>query len=67
MFDATCMTEINKIARLDAERLKNFRQGLIGIGTHIRAVLDETPSSFNRGPADMSQTKRIEWLERNVC
>ncbi|MCC5620252.1 hypothetical protein LC574_02485 [Nostoc sp. CHAB 5715] len=66
MLDDIFMARINKVTGLDPGKLTAFQADLVLAAEHITAIIDETPSSFKRGPKDIPLSKRSDWLRRNV-
>ena len=67
LFGIGFMAEVRKITRVsEEERLQGFRDALMPVGIHYRAVIATTPSDLPRAPFNMSLTKRADWLTANV-
>lgn len=66
MIDDEFMARINKVTGLEPGALDAFETDLRAVGARIAAIINETPSSFKRGPTDIPLSKRNEWLHRNV-
>lgn len=64
MFDAKAMEALSDL--LNIKSPKSARSDLLAVGARIRAVIDVTPTSFNRGPKDIPLSRRARWLVRRV-
>lgn len=64
MFDAKAMDAL--VALLNIKSPKLARADFIAVGDRIRAVIDTTPSNFDRGPDDIPLSRRARWLARRV-
>lgn len=58
---------MNRLAGLmNLESSAAAKGDFVALGEKIRAIIDETPSSFARGPDDISLSRRARWLRRHV-
>lgn len=64
MFDAKAMEALVHLLNIKSPR--SAKADFLAVGERIRAVIDVTPSSFNRGPDDIPLSRRARWLARRV-
>lgn len=64
MFDANAMDTLVRL--LNIKSLSSARADFIAVGHRIRAIIDTTPTDFDRGPDDIPLSRRARWLERRV-
>lgn len=64
MFDAKAMETLVRL--LNIKSLEAAKSDFLAVGERVRAIIDLTPSSFDRGPDDIPLSRRARWLERHV-
>lgn len=64
MFDAEAMEALSRLLHIKSKQ--SAKADFLAVGERIRAIIDITPSSFDRGPKDIPLSRRARWLARRV-
>lgn len=69
LFGTECMSKIVADLHLknpSEAKLRAFQRDLRRLGRKFQRIISRTPLKFPQSPADLSLTRRIEWLDANV-
>lgn len=64
MFDAMAMETLVRL--LNIKSPKAAKADFLAVGERVRAIIDTTPTGFDRGPKDIPLSRRARWLSRSV-
>jgi hypothetical protein len=64
MFDSEAMKALNRL--LNIKSPQSAKEDFLAVGKRIRAIIEITPSNFDRGPKDIPLSRRARWLARRV-
>lgn len=64
MFQADAMESLN--SWLNLKSVDSAKADFVAVGNRIRAIIDTTPTAFDRGPKDIPLSRRARWLKSNV-
>jgi hypothetical protein len=64
MFDEKAMDALSALMKSKSSTC--VKADFMEVGQKIRAIIDTTPTGFDRGPKDIPLSRRARWLQRHV-